>query len=1133
MMAGLLFSCASKQQEARVLVFSKTAGQRHASIGPAIQALFRLSRQQGFTMDTTENAEDFCEENLKRYKAVIFLNTSGDILNQEQQNDFERFIQAGGGFAGIHAAIETEPDWPWYGRLVGARTMNDSPEPGIVRRTLYCNVPHPATDSLPPRFERADEYNAVKDLSPGVTVLIKMDEVSGRSAAGGKHSPMSWCHEYDGGKAFYTGMGHTEQSYSDPLFLKHLSGGLHYVLGGPGSPELDYGRARSPRVPQENRFAITVLAQKLEEPMELAVLDNGKVLIIERKGKVKLYSPSDSSLRTIASIPVSTTYTPRNGQMSEAEDGLLGLALDPDYEKNHWIYLYYSPAGGDPKNILTRYEFKEDALVLSSPKVMLEVPVQRDECCHTGGSIVFDKHGNLYLSTGDNTSPRVTGYSPIDERPGRSPWDAQKSSSNTNDLRGKIIRIHPEPDGTYSIPEGNLFPPGTEKARPEIYVMGVRNPFRISMDKRTGFLYWGDIGPDAVKPDPMKGPLGYDEFNQTKEAGFFGWPYFVGKNEAYYAYDFATGKPGRRYDAKAPVNNSPNNTGLDTLPPAREAFIWYPYDNSSEFPMVGNGGRSAMAGPVYYQEDFRNVSGAFPAYYDGKLFIYEWMRGWIMAVTMDKDGRFVQMERFMPGHKFTTPVDMAFGKDGGLYVLEYGSGWFQGNEDARLIRISYNGGNRKPVAEMSADRHQGAIPLKVDFSSKGTKDFDRDELKYQWTIVNQQGQKEASSEEKNFSYTFTKPGIYRTILTVTDAGNEKAEREIEVRAGNDVPHVQVELTHGNRSFYFPGNRIRYRVSVKDREDGTLEGGQIAPDQVAVTIDQLPEGFDKVHVAQGHQTADASARYAAGKKLMEESDCRSCHAEEKKSVGPSFRDIAERYKGNTESVGILSRKVINGGKGTWGEIAMPAHPKLSEEEASGMISYILSLTENRKAAGLFPPSGDFTFPFVKDAAPGGYIIRAAYTDRGAGALPGITAEHVVMLRSPAVPALSADWQQGIHKMKQEETQEDLAAVNGSGAYFGFENIDLTEVTAVSFTTKTVKRKNFGGKVEVHLDSAAGMLVGESTDVAVPGGNPPRTIKIPIREVKGAHSVYIVFKNEEAAPGKMLFVLKDICFHAEGK
>ena len=279
-------------------------------------------------------------------------------------------------------------------------------------------------------------------------------------------------------------------------------------------------------------------------------------------------------------------------------------------------------------------EYKDEQLVLNSEKVMLNVPVQREECCHTGGGMVFDKSGNLFLTVGNNTSnSNSDGYAPIDERPGQAYWDDQRGAANTNDYRGKILRIHPEKDGTYTIPKGNLFAPGTPKTKPEIYTMGHRNPWRVSVDSKTGFIYWGEVGPDA-SVDDERGPRGYDEFNQAKGPGFFGWPYFIGNNKAYNDVNFETLAIGPKFDAAHPINDSPNNTGLRELPPAQGAMIYYPYGLSEEFPLVGASGRSATGGPVYHRSDFPNAKRAFPAYYENKWLAIEFMRGWIMSITL-------------------------------------------------------------------------------------------------------------------------------------------------------------------------------------------------------------------------------------------------------------------------------------------------------------------------------------------------------------------------------------------------------------------------------------------------------------------------------------------------------------------
>jgi len=1134
------WSCSSPTEETRMLVFSKTTVFRHESIGSAIEAIRKLGDKHSFIVDTTENAEQFNEENLRRYKAVIFLSTTGDVLNQEQQNDFERFIQAGGGFVGIHAAADTEYDWPWYGKLVGAYFESHPNDPNVKRGTFYTvDKNHAASDSLPERFERTDEFYSFKKINPDIKVLVKIDEKTYTGGTNGDDHPMAWYHAYDGGRAFYTAMGHTDESFSEPLLRKHLWGGIHYALGGEETVKLNYTLAHTKRVPEENRFAKIVLDEKLDEPIELAVLPDLRVLFIERKGKVKIYDPAVQKTKVIATIPVSTKYKVQDGNQPEAEDGLLGVALDPGFEKNSWIYFYYSPAGPDSKNILTRYELHGDELVEASKKILLEVAVQREECCHTGGSIAFDANGNLFLSTGDNTSPRSTAYAPIDERKGRGPFDAQKSSANTNDLRGKVLRIHPEPDGTYTIPEGNLFPEGTPKTRPEIYTMGARNPYRISVDKTTGYLYWGDVGPDAGTDSVNRGPRAYDEVNQARKPGFFGWPYFVGDSRAYHKRDFATGKSGPLFDAAKPINTSPNNTGLTELPPSQNAFIWYPYDVSPEFPQLGKGGRTAMAGPVFYTKDFKNAKRAFPDYYDGKLFIYEWMRGWIMAVTMDKEGNYVMMEHFMPSYRFSNPMDMEFAPDGDLYMLEYGTAWFQGNDDARLVRIEYNGGNRKPLIRMAADKTKGAVPMAVTFSSKGTKDFDRDELTYSWKVTTNNGEELATLNEPDPSFTFDKPGVYKAALTVIDAKGEKSTSEMELIAGNEPPALTFEITNGNETFFFPNQSFDYDVKVSDKEDGSLEDGGISPDQVAVTINYLKEGFDQVEIAQGHLSADAISQFATGKKLMEQSDCKSCHIIDKKSIGPMYMDVAKKYKEDPKAEDYLVKKIISGGGGVWGETAMAAHPQLSVKDATDIVKYILSLGTTTTVQFL-PLKGTYTTQIPKGVSDQGVVImRAAYTDKGAKDIAPVTSEKIMVLKSSSFPASKADKWDGVMKYKVPEPPMDLMIGSGNKSYIGFSPVDLTGIDQVLFVVLAPQNlmNAAGGTVEVRIDSPTGPVIGESSPIKPAKGDFAQPVPIiataTLASPGGLHEVYFIFKNDTSPSGQSLFILLNIQYLNTGK
>ena len=246
--AVLMVSC--QHETARVLVFSKTAGFRHESIGAGKTAMLALGKKHNLRVDTTENAAAFQEDNLKKYHAVVFLNTTGDVLNPEQQKSFERFIQAGGGYVGIHAATDTEYDWPWYGKLAGAYFKDHPGNPNVQQGEYYVvNRNHPACDSLPDRFRRNDEFYNFKQMNPDVRPLVNIDEKTYREGNMGDNHPMSWYHEYDGGRAFYTAMGHTVESFSEPLFLNHLWGGLKWVLYDGKPRKLNYQAARTGSMP--------------------------------------------------------------------------------------------------------------------------------------------------------------------------------------------------------------------------------------------------------------------------------------------------------------------------------------------------------------------------------------------------------------------------------------------------------------------------------------------------------------------------------------------------------------------------------------------------------------------------------------------------------------------------------------------------------------------------------------------------------------------------------------------------------------------------------------------------------------------------------------------------------------------
>ncbi|MCP2324579.1 glucose/arabinose dehydrogenase [Hamadaea flava] len=569
---------------------------------------------------------------------------------------------------------------------------------------------------------------------------------------------------------------------------------------------------------------------EMGEPMSLAVLPDTSVLHTARDGKLRR-TDAGGTTTVIATLPV----------YSHDEEGLQGVGVDPNFAANRAIFLYYAPplstpAGDAPAtgtdfsawqgvNRLSRFTLNADwTLNLASEKVVLSTPADRGICCHVGGDIDFDAAGNLYLTTGDDSNPfSSAGYAPIDERADRNPaYDAQRTAANTNDLRGKLLRIKVADDGTYTIPAGNLFAPGTAKTRPEIYAMGFRNPFRMSVDKATGVVYLGDYGPDAGSTDANRGPAGQVEFNRISSAGNYGWPYCTGTNtstETYNEWNFATDTTGPKYACSTgPTNNSFRNTGLTTLPAARPAWIRYGGDAGTP-PEFGTGSESPMGGPVYHYNAASTSTVKFPAELDGHFFAGEFGRGWIKAIDVDADGT--------PGAIANLPwtgkqvMDLAFGPNGALYVLDYGTGYFNGDANSALYRIEYiAGADRAPVAQGSADKTSGLAPLTVAFSAAGSADPEGGALTYNWAFGDG-----TTSTAANPSKTYAANGQFTATLTVRDPAGNTGSSSVIVTVGNTAPTVRVELPANGALFSF-GDTVPYQITVTDPEDGTIDCARV-------------------------------------------------------------------------------------------------------------------------------------------------------------------------------------------------------------------------------------------------------------------------------------------------------------------
>lgn len=897
--------------------------------------------------------------------------------------------------------------------------------------------------------------------------------------------------------------------------------------------------------PEDNRFTKVVLAEGMDEPMEMTFLPDSRILFVERKGGVKILDEKTGEVTLVATIPVNTKYTNKEGVVREAEEGLMGVIAHPDYATNNWIYMYYADPT-DSKHVLARWELKGNELIESSKKVVLEVPTQRQECCHTGGGMVFDAEGNLFLTVGNNTVNPREGSSNLDERPGMENADDQRAPGNTNDFRGKILRIHPEDDGTYTIPEGNLFPPGTEKTKPEIYTMGHRNPWRPTLDSKTGYLYWGEVGPDA-SVDSIWGPKGYDEFNQAKGPGFFGWPYFIGDNFPYNRHNHADSSYGAPYDVNAPINESVNNTGLRELPtPVVPAMIYYPYGVSEVFPQLGSSGRSATGGPVFRKADYKEGAPfVFPAYYEGKWLIVDFMRGWIFAVTMDENGDYQSMERFLPAETFSSAIDMDFGPDGSLYILEYGSAWFRGNANSRLIKIEYNKGNRKPNVTAVADKTSGATPLTVNFSSAGTNDFDdydQDKLSFEWKITNGAGFDQTLTEA-NPSFNFTEAGTYQVNLTVTDTKGEKNSASLEVIAGNEPPVVAIDFGGINRSFWFGEKELNYSITVSDKEDGSTSDGKIKAEEVAVTFDYVPAGFDPIEIASKQSGVENAAILNLGKNLIEASDCKSCHQYEEKSIGPSYAAVAAKYLNSEENTKYLIGKIINGGSGVWGDHGMSAHPSLSEVDARRMVDYILAMDDTQANIASLPLSGKVNAVVPEgENGQGSFLLRASYADKGAGSISSLNGLDYVALKNPFINPQASVERKGVQLLTTPSVNFFMA---GDNSQFALKQIDLTGIQQIDVLSAINQRNGgIGGAVEIRLGSPTGELLGQSEKIGRKEGGgfrPPQGVNpiewrrqnanraiVKIKPTSGMQDLYFIFKNADAKGDQVLMSILEIEF-----
>jgi cytochrome c len=429
------------------------------------------------------------------------------------------------------------------------------------------------------------------------------------------------------------------------------------------------------------------LAEPDKMAFDMDAEGNVDVYFVEiRPANIKRYNGKTKTVTTLAKLPVWTGpySSPENNKGANVEEGVTGIALDPNFKTNGWIYIHWSPASQNVFRI-SRFTVANNSINPADEKIVLQFESQRSMCCHTGGAMAFDAYGDLWIAQGANggnvngkmgTTPPIIGINEVDKYKSEE-W----GTASTKGLRGGFLRIHPTPDGKYTIPAGNFgeyFYNQTKDAKyldtgkvaPEVFIKGTRNNYSMALDPVRRWVFWGDVGPDELTAAQR------EEYNIRKTPGFEGWPYFIRNN-----LKFAGNQ-----NPDAPVNNSKWNMGLTTLPPARvttklpDAFV------SSKMRA------SPISGPYYLYDGDSPSKIKFPPHFNRKWFVTDYTGGRMYVFDVDADGTQVTgFQPFLSAVEFKGPLDLRQGPDGALYVTNYGFENFASGSNTSIMRIRYTG----------------------------------------------------------------------------------------------------------------------------------------------------------------------------------------------------------------------------------------------------------------------------------------------------------------------------------------------------------------------------------------------------------------------------------------------------------
>jgi cytochrome c551/c552 len=443
---------------------------------------------------------------------------------------------------------------------------------------------------------------------------------------------------------------------------------------------------------------------------------------------------------------------------------------------------------------------------------------------------------------------------------------------------------------------------------------------------------------------------------------------------------------------------------------------------------------------------------------------------------------------------------METGPDGRIYILEYGNGWYQKNPDAGLAVIRYNAGNRPPeISSLKTEKRAGLLPFKGTVQATA-RDPENDPLSYTWNFGNGII-KETTLPEAEFNYTSA--GDYRISVEVKDDhGATASSKPLAVYAGNEIPEIGIRI-EGNRSFYLPGKPVRYAVFLGRQENTAI------PDPADLYVSaEFTENPNKALSRPG-----TGESISAGRILTQTLDCKSCHRENEKSVGPSFMQVSEKYREDKNALRYLMEKVTKGGSGVWGDVAMSAHPNILQTDLKQILRYILALSRKEAVKKSLPAAGIINPP--KETKPQeALLLSAVYSSRRSGNnIKALSGRAAMLLRSSNILFTGKENKEGFTDV-YEHNRNALRVPEGTG-WFALDSIDLSGVHAVDIHANGKNAANYS--IRVVQDKQDGKLLGGGR-IGSPASAKDGSFstRIPLQAVPGKdfHTLYFIFSPEDS-------------------